>query len=41
MHRLGTATEVCHAVAFLASDQSTYISGTVIPLDGAMAARRS
>ena len=41
MHRLGTATEVCDAVAFLASDQSTYISGTVIPLDGAMAARRS
>jgi len=25
---------------FLASDQSTYLSGTVIPLDGGMAARR-
>jgi NAD(P)-dependent dehydrogenase (short-subunit alcohol dehydrogenase family) len=41
MGRLGTAAEVCDAVAFLASDRSTYISGTVIPLDGAMAARRS
>jgi NAD(P)-dependent dehydrogenase (short-subunit alcohol dehydrogenase family) len=40
MGRLGTAAEVCDAVAFLASDQSTYISGMVIPLDGAMAARR-
>jgi meso-butanediol dehydrogenase / (S,S)-butanediol dehydrogenase / diacetyl reductase len=41
MGRLGTAAEVCDAVAFLASDRSTYISGTVIALDGAMAARRS
>jgi NAD(P)-dependent dehydrogenase (short-subunit alcohol dehydrogenase family) len=41
MKRLGTAAEVCDAVAFLASDRSTYISGMVIPLDGAMAARRS
>jgi meso-butanediol dehydrogenase / (S,S)-butanediol dehydrogenase / diacetyl reductase len=41
MGRLGTAAEVCDAVAFLASDRSTYISGMVIPLDGAMAARRS
>jgi NAD(P)-dependent dehydrogenase (short-subunit alcohol dehydrogenase family) len=41
MGRLGTAAEVCDAVAFLASDTSTYISGTVIALDGAMAARRS
>jgi NAD(P)-dependent dehydrogenase (short-subunit alcohol dehydrogenase family) len=41
MGRLGTAAEVCDAVAFLASDHSTYISGTVLALDGAMAARRS
>jgi hypothetical protein len=40
MGRLGTAAEVCDAVAFLASDRSTYISGTVLALDGAMAARR-
>jgi NAD(P)-dependent dehydrogenase (short-subunit alcohol dehydrogenase family) len=40
MGRLGTAQEVCDAVTFLASDQSTYTSGSVIPIDGALAARR-
>jgi 3-oxoacyl-[acyl-carrier protein] reductase len=40
MHRLGTAREVCDAVMFLASDASTYTSGAVIPIDGALAARR-
>jgi len=40
MKRLGTADEVCDAAVFLASDQSTYLSGTVIALDGGMAARR-
>jgi NAD(P)-dependent dehydrogenase (short-subunit alcohol dehydrogenase family) len=40
MHRLGTGDEVCDAVVFLASDQSTYLSGAVLPLDGALAARR-
>ena len=40
MSRLGPAQEVCDAVVFLASDQSTYLSGAVIPLDGGMAARR-
>jgi NAD(P)-dependent dehydrogenase (short-subunit alcohol dehydrogenase family) len=40
MGRLGTAQEVCDAVVFLASDQSTYTSGSVIPIDGALAARR-
>ena len=40
MHRLGTAREVCDAVAFLASDASTYTSGCVLPIDGALAARR-
>jgi 3-oxoacyl-[acyl-carrier protein] reductase len=40
MHRLGTGDEVCDAVAFLASDRSSYLSGSVIPLDGALAARR-
>lgn len=38
--RLGTADDVCDAVLFLASDVSAYISGTVIPLDGGLAARR-
>ena len=40
MHRLGTAREVCDAVEFLASDASSYTSGCVIPVDGALAARR-
>jgi 3-oxoacyl-[acyl-carrier protein] reductase len=40
MHRLGTAREVCDAVMFLASEASTYTSGCVIPIDGALAARR-
>jgi NAD(P)-dependent dehydrogenase (short-subunit alcohol dehydrogenase family) len=40
MRRLGTGDEVCDAVVFLASDHSAYLSGAVIPLDGALAARR-
>ncbi|HEY8217873.1 MAG TPA: glucose 1-dehydrogenase [Acidimicrobiia bacterium] len=40
MRRLGTGDEVCETVAFLASDRSAYLSGAVIPLDGALAARR-
>jgi NAD(P)-dependent dehydrogenase (short-subunit alcohol dehydrogenase family) len=41
MGRLGTSDEVCATVAFLASPGAAYISGTVIPLDGGMAARRA
>ena len=40
MKRLGDPQEVCDAVMFLASSQSTYLSGAVIPLDGGLAARR-
>jgi NAD(P)-dependent dehydrogenase (short-subunit alcohol dehydrogenase family) len=40
MGRLGTAADVCDAILFLASDESAYISGTVLPLDGGLAARR-
>ncbi|MBM3659746.1 MAG: SDR family oxidoreductase [Actinobacteria bacterium] len=40
MRRLGTADEVGDAAVFLASDMSTYVSGTVIALDGGLAARR-
>lgn len=38
--RLGTAEDVVATVSFLVSDGASYISGTVIPLDGGLAARR-
>jgi NAD(P)-dependent dehydrogenase (short-subunit alcohol dehydrogenase family) len=41
MGRLGRADEVSATVAFLCSPGAAFISGAVIPLDGAMAARRS
>ena len=34
--RVGTAEEVAGAVSFLASEDATYISGAVIPVDGGM-----
>lgn len=40
MRRLGTVADVTDTALFLASDDSSYISGTVVPLDGGMAARR-
>lgn len=36
LHRAGTPEEVAQVVLFLASDMSSYISGQVIPIDGAM-----
>lgn len=36
MQRVGRAEEVADLVAFLASDQATYISGQVISINGAM-----
>lgn len=36
MKRAGTAEEVANAAVFLASDMSSYISGQVIQVDGAM-----
>jgi NAD(P)-dependent dehydrogenase (short-subunit alcohol dehydrogenase family) len=41
MGRLGRAEEVSATVAFLCSSAAAFISGAVIPLDGAMAARRT
>jgi NAD(P)-dependent dehydrogenase (short-subunit alcohol dehydrogenase family) len=38
--RLGTEADVVEAILFLASDDSGYISGTTVPLDGGLAARR-
>lgn len=36
MKRLGTAAEVAQAVAFLASDESSYITGVDLDVDGGM-----
>jgi NAD(P)-dependent dehydrogenase (short-subunit alcohol dehydrogenase family) len=41
MRRLGTESDVVDSILFLASSGSAYISGTTVPLDGGMAARRS
>lgn len=38
--RLGTAEDVAAIALFLASDQSAYVSGAVIPADGGLAALR-
>ena len=40
MGRLGTADDVCATVLYLAGAGSSYMSGTVLPLDGGLAARR-
>ncbi|MCM8780847.1 MAG: SDR family oxidoreductase, partial [Candidatus Omnitrophica bacterium] len=34
--RLGTAADVANMVAFLASDEASYITGQVIAVDGGM-----
>lgn len=39
--RMGTAQEVAMAVAFLASDRASYISGATIPVDGALSCQMS
>jgi 3-oxoacyl-[acyl-carrier protein] reductase len=40
LQRLGTADDVAGIALFLASDQSAYVSGAVIPADGGLAALR-
>jgi 3-oxoacyl-[acyl-carrier protein] reductase len=37
MHRLGTVEDVARAVAFLAGDETNYITGQVLCIDGGMA----
>jgi len=34
LRRLGTAVEVARAIAFLASDEASYITGVALPIDG-------
>ncbi|MEY2450396.1 MAG: hypothetical protein QOH79_3872 [Acidimicrobiaceae bacterium] len=40
LQRLGTAEDVAGIALFLASDQSAYVSGAIIPADGGLAALR-
>jgi NAD(P)-dependent dehydrogenase (short-subunit alcohol dehydrogenase family) len=40
MRRLARTEEVCDAILWLASAASSYVSGTVLPVDGGLAARR-
>lgn len=40
LHRLGTAEDVAAIALFLASRQSAYVTGAVIPADGGLAALR-
>ena len=37
--RMGRAAEVADVVAFLLSEQSAFINGAIIPVDGGRAAR--
>jgi NAD(P)-dependent dehydrogenase (short-subunit alcohol dehydrogenase family) len=38
MRRMGTAAEVARAVLWLCSDESSFITGTIMPIDGGQAA---
>jgi NAD(P)-dependent dehydrogenase (short-subunit alcohol dehydrogenase family) len=39
MGRAGEPEELAHAAAFLASDRASFVSGTVVPVDGGWSAR--
>ena len=36
MHRMGKAEEVARVIRFLASDESSYMAGAVVPVDGGL-----
>jgi NAD(P)-dependent dehydrogenase (short-subunit alcohol dehydrogenase family) len=40
MGRMGTAWEVASAAVFLASDESSYLTGAILPIDGGMHTRQ-
>jgi 3-oxoacyl-[acyl-carrier protein] reductase len=39
MRRLGRPQEIAAAIAFLASDESSFITGVALPVDGGVTAR--
>ncbi len=39
VRRLGEAEDIAHVAAFLASDEASYVTGVVVPVDGGIAAR--
>lgn len=39
LRRFGTAWEVASVAAFLASDEASYVTGVLIPVDGGLSVR--
>ncbi|MFM2078231.1 MAG: hypothetical protein RJA49_2121, partial [Actinomycetota bacterium] len=37
--QMGTAWDTAHAALFLASDESQFVTGVLLPVDGGMSAR--